>query len=151
MRWGSTLKHVNVENAEPFLLGGEGKRNNAACSAPAHLPRLVFASGAMLSLSGVSTPCTSNAFPSRAAHHMRVACLWFFVFSYMYEKVIFSYMYEKVMTLKSRVYLLKDRDPVGLSASRSVGFSKWTVLILMIGIGRTLFDTTLETISVIRL
>jgi len=37
---------------------------------------------------------------------------------------------------KSRVYLLKDRDPVGLPASRSVGFSKWTVLI-----GRTGFDT----------
>jgi hypothetical protein len=38
---------------------------------------------------------------------------------------------------KSKVYLLKDRDAVGLSASRSVGFSKWTVLI-----GRTGFDTT---------
>ena len=37
---------------------------------------------------------------------------------------------------KSRVYLLKDIDPVGQSASRSVGFSKWTVLI-----GRTGFDT----------
>jgi len=37
---------------------------------------------------------------------------------------------------KSRVYSLKDRDPVGLSASRSVGLSKWTVLI-----GRTGFDT----------
>jgi hypothetical protein len=37
---------------------------------------------------------------------------------------------------KSRVYLLKDRDPVGPSASRSIGISKWTVLI-----GRTGFDT----------
>ena len=35
-----------------------------------------------------------------------------------------------------RVYVLKDRDPVGHSASRSVGFSKWTV-----SIGRTGFDT----------
>ena len=34
-------------------------------------------------------------------------------------------------------YLLKDRDPVGLSASRSVGFSNRVVLI-----GRTGFDTT---------
>jgi len=37
---------------------------------------------------------------------------------------------------KSMVYLLKGRDPVGLSASRSAEFSKWTVLI-----GRTGFDT----------
>ena len=36
---------------------------------------------------------------------------------------------------KSRVYLLKDGDPVGLSASRSAGFPNWTVLI-----GRTGFD-----------
>ena len=39
---------------------------------------------------------------------------------------------------KSRVFLLKDCDPVGLSASRSVGFSIWTVLI-----GRTVFNTML--------
>jgi len=37
---------------------------------------------------------------------------------------------------RSRVYCLKDGDPVGLSASRSVGFPKWTVLI-----GGTGFDT----------
>ena len=41
-----------------------------------------------------------------------------------------------LISSKSRVYLLKDRDRVGQSASRSVGFSKWTVLI-----GRTGFDT----------
>jgi hypothetical protein len=41
-----------------------------------------------------------------------------------------------LVSSKSRVYLLKDRDQVGQSASRSVGFSKWTVLI-----GRTGFDT----------
>jgi len=40
-----------------------------------------------------------------------------------------------LVSSKSRVYLLMDRDPVGQSASRSVGFSKWTVLI-----GRTGFD-----------
>ena len=47
--------------------------------------------------------------------------------------------FSGVVTLifsKSGVYLLKDRDTVGLSASRSVGFPKWTVLI-----GRTGFDT----------
>ena len=38
--------------------------------------------------------------------------------------------------LDSRVYLLKDGNPVGLSASRSVRFSEWTVLI-----GRTGFGT----------
>ena len=38
---------------------------------------------------------------------------------------------------KSRVYLLKDHEPVGLPASRSVGLSKWTDLI-----GQTGFDTT---------
>ena len=37
---------------------------------------------------------------------------------------------------KTRVYLLKDRDPVGLPSSGSVGISKWAVLI-----GRTGFDT----------
>jgi hypothetical protein len=37
---------------------------------------------------------------------------------------------------KSRVYSLKDGDPVGHSASRSLAFSKRTVLI-----GRTDFDT----------
>jgi len=41
-----------------------------------------------------------------------------------------------LISSKSRVYSLKDRDQVGQSASRSVGFSKWTVLI-----GRTGFDT----------
>jgi hypothetical protein len=41
---------------------------------------------------------------------------------------------------KSRVYSLKDRDPVGLSPSRSAGFSNWTVLMGM-GMGRTAFDT----------
>jgi len=41
-----------------------------------------------------------------------------------------------LISLKSRVYLLKDRDLVGLSVSRSVEFSKWAVLI-----GRTGFDT----------
>ena len=41
-----------------------------------------------------------------------------------------------LISSKSRVYLLTDRDQVGQSASRSVGFSKWTVLI-----GRSGFDT----------
>jgi hypothetical protein len=41
-----------------------------------------------------------------------------------------------LISSESMVYLLKDRDQVGQSASRSVGFSKWTVLI-----GRTGFDT----------
>jgi len=40
------------------------------------------------------------------------------------------------MSSNPRVYLLKDGYPVGQSASRSVGFSKWTVLI-----GRTGFGT----------
>ena len=40
-----------------------------------------------------------------------------------------------LISSKSRVYLLMNRDPVGQSASRSVGFYKWTVLI-----GRTGFD-----------
>ena len=40
------------------------------------------------------------------------------------------------MYSKSRVYLLRDHEPAGLSASRSVGFPKWTFLI-----GRTGFDT----------
>jgi len=40
-----------------------------------------------------------------------------------------------LISSKSRVYLLMDRDPVGQSASRSVGFSKWIVLI-----GQTGFD-----------
>jgi len=37
---------------------------------------------------------------------------------------------------ESGIYLPKDRDQVGQSARRSVGFSDWTVLI-----GRTGFDT----------
>jgi len=41
-----------------------------------------------------------------------------------------------LISSRSVVYLLRDRDPVGLSASRSAGFSKWTVLI-----GRTGFVT----------
>ena len=41
-----------------------------------------------------------------------------------------------LISTKPRVYLLKDRDPVGQSASRSVGFSKYKVLI-----GRTTSDT----------
>jgi hypothetical protein len=41
-----------------------------------------------------------------------------------------------LISSKSRVYLLKDCDPVGLSVSESVGFSKWTLLI-----GRTGFGT----------
>ena len=42
-----------------------------------------------------------------------------------------------LISAKSRIYVLTDRNPVGLAASRSVGFSKRTVLI-----GRTGFDTT---------
>ena len=42
-----------------------------------------------------------------------------------------------LISSKSRVYLLRDRDPVGLSEIRSAGISIWTVLI-----GRTDFDTT---------
>jgi len=42
----------------------------------------------------------------------------------------------RLISLKSRVYLIKDRNPVGPSASRSVVFWKWTALI-----GRTVFDT----------
>ena len=38
-----------------------------------------------------------------------------------------------LISSKSRVYLLQDREPVVLSASRSVGFSKWTVLIGRMG------------------
>ena len=38
---------------------------------------------------------------------------------------------------KSRVYLLRDRDPVGRSEIRTAWISIWTVLI-----GRTDFDTT---------
>ena len=41
----------------------------------------------------------------------------------------------------SMVCLLKDGDPVGLSVSRSVGFSERTVLI-----GRTGFDTRSDTV-----
>jgi hypothetical protein len=41
-----------------------------------------------------------------------------------------------LISSKPRVYLLKDGDPVGLSAGRSVFFSEWTVLI-----GRTGFET----------
>ena len=41
-----------------------------------------------------------------------------------------------LISSKPMVYLLKDHDPVGLSATRSVGFSKWAVLI-----GRTGLDT----------
>jgi hypothetical protein len=33
----------------------------------------------------------------------------------------------------SRVYLLKDRDPVGLRAARSAVFPKWTILIARAG------------------
>ena len=43
---------------------------------------------------------------------------------------------ETLISSKPRVYLLNDRDQVGQSANRTVGFSKWTVLI-----GRTGFDT----------
>jgi len=42
-----------------------------------------------------------------------------------------------LMSSKPRVYLLQDGEPVELSASLSVGCSKWAVLI-----GRTDFDTT---------
>jgi hypothetical protein len=48
-----------------------------------------------------------------------------------------------LISSKSRVYLLMDRDPVGQSASRSVGFSKWTVLIG--GIRCHIFDTRPDT------
>jgi len=41
-----------------------------------------------------------------------------------------------LISWKSTVYQLKDRDPVRLSASRSVGLRKCTILI-----GRTEFDT----------
>jgi hypothetical protein len=41
-----------------------------------------------------------------------------------------------LISSKSRVYSLKDCNPAGPSASRSVGFTKWIVLI-----GRTGFDT----------
>jgi len=41
-----------------------------------------------------------------------------------------------VISSKSRDYLLKDYDPIGLSTRRSVDISKWTVLI-----GRTGFYT----------
>ena len=41
-----------------------------------------------------------------------------------------------LISSNSRVYLPKDCDPVGLSVSRSVGFSKWAVVI-----GRTGFGT----------
>jgi hypothetical protein len=44
--------------------------------------------------------------------------------------------YVTLISSKPKVCLLKDGDPVGLSASRSVGFQKCTVLI-----GRTGFDT----------
>jgi len=43
---------------------------------------------------------------------------------------------------ESRVYLLVNLNPVGPSASLSVGFLKWTVLI-----GRTGFDTIYSTPS----
>ena len=49
-------------------------------------------------------------------------------------------MTSRAYLLESRVYLLKDRDPVALSASRSAGFPKCTVLI-----GRTGFDTRPDT------
>jgi len=41
-----------------------------------------------------------------------------------------------LISSKSRVYLLRDRDQVGLPAGRSVRFPKWTDLI-----GRAGFDT----------
>jgi len=47
-----------------------------------------------------------------------------------------SALHVTLISSKSMVYLLKDHDPVGLSANRSVGFPKCTVLI-----GRTGFDT----------
>ena len=43
---------------------------------------------------------------------------------------------RNAVSSKSRVYLLKDGDPVGCSARRSVGLSKRTV-----HIGRTGFNT----------
>ena len=48
---------------------------------------------------------------------------------------------------KPRVYLLKDGDPVGQSASRSVEFSKWTLLIGRTGfaIRHHTFDTKPDT------
>jgi len=48
-----------------------------------------------------------------------------------------SALHVTLISSKSRVYLLKNRDPVGLLASRPVGFSKWAALI-----GRTGYDTT---------
>ena len=40
-----------------------------------------------------------------------------------------------LISSRSRFYLLKDCDPIGLSASRSVGFPKRTVLIGRTGFG----------------
>jgi len=41
-----------------------------------------------------------------------------------------------LISLKPRVYILKNHDPVGLSPIRSAGILLWSVLI-----GRTEFDT----------
>jgi len=47
---------------------------------------------------------------------------------------------------ESTVYLLKERDPVGLSPSRTAGFPKWTVLIGGTGFNTYhIFDTRPDT------